>query len=264
MANNSERFKKGSLPPFIGLAEAVSLVARIYEQAGGRANYDLLSRIFDNSQSSSSFIKKLAALKAYGLVTEPTKGDVELSDSGMAIAAPTSDDAFALAKRDALLRIEVYNKLHARHKGKLLPADEFLRNIIEQDCGIPRELSSQWARDFKDGARIAGLLHDRGDGRLQLMESPVVSKAVSPGDSLRSDSPTITPASAPVLIERSMQQSSLAPVSASGLNYKRELSGGRLAVFSIPDQLTSKDAQRLKEFFEGVGKLIDSLVQEDN
>lgn len=264
MANDLDRFKKGSLPPFIGLAEAITLVTAIHEQAGGRANYDLLSRIFDNSQSSSSFTKKLAVLKSYGLVNEPIKGAVELSDGGIAVAAPTSDDAFALAKRDAFLRIEVYGRIHARHKGKLLPADEFLRNIIEQDCGIPRELSSKWAKDFKENARTAGLLHDRGDGRLQLMDSPVVQKPVATSDSLRNENATTSPIPTSMPSERTVLPSTLVPVSASGLNYKRELSGGRLAILSIPDQLTEKDAQRLKEFFDGLGKLIDSLVREEN
>src|ERR1700682_2348383 len=166
-----DRLKKGSLPPFLGLSEALVLADKIYEHTGGQASYDLLSRIFDNTRNSSSFTKKLAALKAYGLVAEATKGDVSLTDSGLTIAAPQSPEASAMAKRDALLRIEVYSKVYERHKGKLLPADEFLKNMIEQDCGIPRELSDQWVKAFKDSVEVVGLLHDRGDGRMQLMES---------------------------------------------------------------------------------------------
>src|ERR1700730_17270732 len=109
MANGSERHKKGSLPPFLGLADAISLVEEIYIQAGGTANYNLLSRIFDNSPSSSSFTKKLAWLKAYGLVAEPTKGTVSLSETGLAIAAPQSPEAAATAKKEAFLRIDIYN-----------------------------------------------------------------------------------------------------------------------------------------------------------
>ena len=37
--------------------------------------------------------------------------------------------------------LEPSNFLFNRHKGKLLTADEFLRNIMEQECSIPREVS---------------------------------------------------------------------------------------------------------------------------
>jgi hypothetical protein len=261
MRIDSERFKRGSLPPFISLAEAASLVTQIYEQAGGKANYDLLSQIFDNSQSSSSFVKKLAVLKAYGLVNEPTKGDVVVSDSGTAIAAPTSDEGSALAKKDAFLRIDVYNKIHGRHKGKLLPADEFLRNIIEHDCGIPRELSGRWTKEFKDGARTAGLLYDRGDGKMQLMESPVVPKVIAVGDSLRSDGPTTIPEQMSPPTNAGQQATTASNTSGSGMNIKIQLSDGGVAIFSVPDRIAARDAQKLKSALEGFGRLIDSLVQ---
>jgi hypothetical protein len=262
MVHESERFKKGSLPPSIGLADAITLVGKIYEHAGGKANYDLLSRIFDNSQSSSSFVRKLAALRTYGVVAEPTKGDVVLSDTGLAIAAPISDDTSGLAKKDAFLRIDVYNKLHARHKGKLLPADEFLRNIIEQDCGIPRELSARWAKEFKDGARTAGLLYDRGDGKLQLMDSPVASRISDTSQTLvESAGGTATREQSRATEGRPTLNM---PIGASGHNTRIELSSGRFAVFSIPDTLTIRDAKKLKSAISGLTSIIDSMVQEED
>jgi len=252
-----DRLKKGSLPPFLGLSEALVLADKIYEHTGGQASYDLLSRIFDNTRNSSSFTKKLAALKAYGLVAEATKGDVSLTDSGLTIAAPQSPEASAMAKRDALLRIEVYSKVYERHKGKLLPADEFFKNMIEQDCGIPRELSDQWVKAFKDSVEVVGLLHDRGDGRMQLMESALVLKAPSAVPAEKHDPlPQIISPS----IEKTAQPSTAVPFAASGMNIKIQLSDGQLATFSVPDKIGPKDAQKLKNALEGFGRLIDSLV----
>src|SRR5438128_6724549 len=90
MAINADRYKKGSFPPFITFADAIAFGEKIYEHGGGRASYDVLSQIFDNSIRSSSFTKKLAALKWYGIVSEPSKGEVVLTDIGLAIAAPQS------------------------------------------------------------------------------------------------------------------------------------------------------------------------------
>jgi hypothetical protein len=249
------------LPPFLGLSDAVMLTDKIYEQAGGQANYDLLSRIFDNTQNSSSFTKKLATLKAYGLVTEASKGEVSLTDSGLAIAAPQSQEASAMAKRDALLRIDVYSKIYERHKGKLLPADEFLKNIIEQDSGIPRELSDKWVKAFKDAVVVAGLLHDRGDGRMQLMESALVVKTPSVVLTAKHESfPQIVSPS----VEKTVLPSTAVPIAASGMNIKIQLSDGQLATFCVPDKIGAKDAQKLKNALEGFGRLIDSLVDGSN
>lgn len=262
MANGLDRYKKGSLPPFLGLADAILLVEKLYAQAGGTANYNLLSRIFDNSPSSSSFTKKLAWLKAYGLVTEPAKGTVSLSEIGMTIAAPVSPEAASAAKKDAFLRIDVYSRIFERHKGKLLPADEFLKNIIEQDCGIPRELSDSWVSSFKDAIRVAGLLYDRGDQKKQILESAVLERSAAlPSASVdRSDQATSVTHS----VDAFLQAPKAEPISTSGLNVNIRLSGGQVATFRIPDKLTSKDVQKLKGTLEGFGSMIDSLISEED
>ena len=184
MAVNGDRYKKGSFPPFVTFADTISFAEKVYENGGGRASYDLLSQIFDNSIKSSSFTKKLAAVKWYGLLIESTKGDVLLSDIGVAIAAPQSPSAANSARKEAFLKIEPFAKIYERHKGKLLPADEFLKNIFEQDSGIPKELSSGWVRAFKEAIRTSGLLHDRGDQKIQIMESAVVPLTVSLASSM--------------------------------------------------------------------------------
>ncbi len=262
MTNGSDRYKKGSLPPFLGLTDAISLVEKIYGEAGGTASYNLLSRIFDNSPSSSSFTKKLSWLKAYGLVTEATKGSVSLSETGTMIAAPQSPEAAANAKKDAFLRIDVFNRIFERHKGKLLPADEFLRNIIEQDCGIPKELSDLWVDSFKDAIRVAGLLYDRGDQKKQILESAVVERPTNmPSASIDKNNKAISVSHS---IDAVVQTPMSEPTSTSGLNVTMRLAGGQVAIFRIPDKLTSKDAQRLKGTLEGFGSVIDSLVSEEN
>src|SRR5258707_11592595 len=179
MADNGDRYKKGTLPPFISFGSAILFAAKIYENGGSRVSYDMLSRIFDNSTKSSSFSKKLAALRLYGLVVEPTKGDVQLTETGLSIAAPQSPQAEGTARKEAFLRVEPFAKIYDRHRGKLLPADEFLKNILEQDCSIPKDLSDEWLQAFKEAIRVAGLLYERPDQKTQIMESGVPQKQPS-------------------------------------------------------------------------------------
>jgi hypothetical protein len=253
MAYNGDRYKKGTIPPIISFGTAITFAEKIYEHGGSKASYDMLSRIFDNSIKSSSFTKKLAALRLYGLVVEPTKGDVQLSEIGMSIAAPQSPQAEAAARKEAFLRIEPFTKIYDRHKGKLLPADEFLKNILEQDCGIPKDLSDAWLEAFKEAIRVAGLLYERPDQKTQIMESGVSLKQpniASPAAELPRSVETKT-TDIPQPIENN---------SASGMNHRIKLSAGRLASFSIPDDLNPEDVKKIKDALEGFKSWIDSLA----
>jgi hypothetical protein len=259
----TERLKRGSNPPYIGLGDAFALIRGIYEQGGGQASYDLLSRLTGNSRSSSSFIKKIGALKAYGLVTEQSD-TVYLTEYGQSIAAPTSESGASSAKRASLLSVGVFAKIYERHKGKLLPADEFLKNIIEQDSGIPRDLSSEWTRAFKEAARAAGILYDRPDGKTQIMEGVSTdSGAESRSDSVDSASVSNRSEETPRSVPSQPIPHSSAPSSASGNVTRFELSDGRIAEFNIPFGINSRDAKRLKSYLEGLKLIIDAAVSDE-
>lgn len=257
-SGEQKRLPKGTLPPFLTLGDAVDLALRLYEHGGGSASSDLLSQLAGNSVSSSTFVKKLASLKLYGLATEQNK-TITLTDLGLAIAAPTDADGAISARKNALLKVDVFNRVYERHKGKLLPADEFLRNIVQSEFRIPRDVAGLWVRSFKDSARTAGLLLERSDGRTQVRDGAVteVSKA---------DAPTTSAQAAPD--SRSSSRSDLidvtVPLSASGQSSRFEVSGGRYASFYVPDKITRRDAEKLKSALTGLSAIIDSLVIDES
>jgi hypothetical protein len=260
----NERYKRGTSPPYINLAEAIAIVRSIYEQGGGQVSYDAMSRITGNTSTSSSFLKKLAALKTYGLTTDSDK-TIFLTDQGTAIAAPTSELSESQARKAAFVSVDVFNRIYERHKGKLLPVDEFLKNIIEQDALIPRELSTAWATAFKESARAAGLLFDRLDGKTQVLELPLSPATLSPTDKPDAHSGT-TPTKPDASNGNSPNDSHLLrvgnPLSASGNVTHFVLSSGRTAEFNIPFEITAQDAKRLKSYLKGLELIIDAAIDE--
>ncbi len=252
-----KRLPRGTRPPLLALGEAADLCVRLYEHAGGTAGFDLLSQLANNSVSSSTFIKKLSSLKAYGLVSEQNKL-ITLTDLGLAIAAPTDSEGSAAAMKVALLKVDVFGRIYERHRGKLLPADEFLRNIIQGEFGIPRSVADSWVRSFKDGARAAGLLLERADGKTQVREAAAV-EASREGPSSASV-PMVESPAAP----RSDLMDVTVPQSASGQSSRLEVSGGRFASFYVPDKITKRDAEKLKGALAGLSAIIDSLVTNDS
>ena len=264
MSSQTDRKPWGSAPPYITMAEAFVLATRFYEQSAGQGSFDVLSRIVGNSTSSSSFTRKLAALKLYGLVDEPSKGNVVLTSIGSTIAAPTSAEGGALAKREAFLRVRPFSQIHERHKGKLLPADEFLKNMLEQECAVSREVSSGWLEAFKEGIREAGLLHDRGDGKLQIMDLPAVrGRVASPPPAAQVEEPVAPPTPAPGSGSSNGRGHVGGDDGMTGHTTRIELAGGRHATFSIPDRLTANDVRKLKQVLVGLGAIIESGVTEE-
>ena len=268
--NKGKRLPYGTAPLGLDLAQAIALTTRI-GQEGPNLPETKLGILMGNTVSSSAFPKKIRALYSYGLLEPAGTGRYALTELGLTIASPRSPQSAADARRLAFLSVTEYNLVFQQHNGKLLPADEFLRNIFEQDGKIPREYSQQWVDGFKDGARTAGLFHDRGDGRIQLSDTPLIDEPPPPRpaapldapierDLVREDYPTGNGFSTPT----ARNTPSPATIGASGHYSRIDLSDGRRAEFSIPDKLTSRDAQRVKKALEGVAVIIDSMVSEED
>jgi hypothetical protein len=262
---SKEKRPYGKAPLELDLPQALEAVGKI-SQEGKSMPESELALVLGNTITSSAFTRKVRSLSAYGLLMDQTGGQFTLTDLALAIALPRSPLALAAAKKQAFLKIEQFAFLFNQHKGKLLPADEFLRNILEQECAIPREVSQEWVKQFKDGARTAGLFHNRGDGKIQIAESPMSSTEAIPllppqpsersDDAIRFDgdgSHSLAEARATEPPQQSM-------IAASGHCTRIELSDGRRAEISIPDRLTARDAQKLQKALDGVRVIIESMI----
>lgn len=255
-----ERVKRGTIPPYLSLSDAFALVREMYGNAGAQASTDLMSRLLGNSSSSSSFSKKIGSLRLYNLVNEQN-GVYLLTDIGTNIAAPQSEESGGIARKSALLSVPQFAKLFERFKAKLLPADEFLKNILEQENEIPREFSDAWSKAFKDALKACGLLFPRSDGKLQVLESPMES--LDGSTSLKDDSHDAPQTREPIRQPEIQRPEALSPsnaVSSGGNSTRFKLSDGRVAEFCIPFGISNKDAVRLKNFLKGLEFFIDSAV----
>jgi hypothetical protein len=255
------RRPRGSFPPALSLADATSIITHLYENVGGDATYDTFAGVISNSPSSSTFVRKLGTLKNYGLVTDENR-HIRLSDVGEAIVAPISPRQRAEALKRAFLNIEVFATLFDKYKGKLLPQDEFLTNVVSGL--VPKEFVDTWIDRFMQSAKAAGLIRDRGDGKLQVREmaavdGPETLHGEGPKSEDRPSSMSPSASASP-----SPSEEGEGPMVPYGHVSKIKLSEGRQAVFSLPDRLTSRDAQKLKGALQGLATIIDSMTDEEN
>lgn len=259
------RRPRGSFPPSLTLSEAVSVITRLYEDVGGDASYDTFAGVISNSPSSSTFTRKLGSLKNYGLVTDERR-HVRVSDLGIAIVAPTSPHERTQALKEAFLNVDVFGALYDKYKGKLLPQDEFLTNVVS--AFVPKEFSHTWIDRFKQSAKSAGLIRDRGDGKLQVREiadnregESVESQRIEDYSPSASPSASLSPSSSASPSPAPPEESDSQAVPYGHVS-KIKLSEGRQAVFSLPDRLNERDAQKLKGALQGLATIIDSMVED--
>lgn len=270
-----ERRPYGKAPLEFSLRGAVEVVSKIALE-GKSLSESRLAIVLGNTVTSSSFTRKIRTLTSYGLLVEQPGVQFGLTDLALAIALPRSVQAQAEAKKQAFLKIEQFNLLFNQHKGKLLPADEFLRNILEQEGGVPRDFSEVWVKHFKESARAAALFYSRGDGKIQIAESPVHNDlSASPLDDrpnekenarlqVSSEDKIQVAESVEVVRQASVQQQPQSQqITTSGHYTRIDLSDGRRAEIIIPDKLTGKDANKLKRALEGIAVIIESMVSEE-
>lgn len=176
--SGEDRVMPGGRPPRYYLEQSVELAMQVYEDAGGNASLDELAALTKNTQKSSSFVAKLNTLKSYGLVVADEQR-VRLSEIGEQIATPEDPADKNAGLKSAFLNIESFKVVYDKFIGKLLPQGEFLKNAFSNQENIPKQLADEWADHFVNSGKYAGLLMDRGDGKLQVrgMASDKVSSA---------------------------------------------------------------------------------------
>jgi hypothetical protein len=158
------------MPPYLALEQALKIAREIQERGGGTLSLQSLAEVFDNSLKSSSFERKLSALRNFGLVERLPDG-VRLTRLALAYVAPTTADEQAKAKVDAMRNVTLLQQLHERFAGGVLPAAESLANLVLREYGAKEPLHKAWADYFVQSLRTADLLSSVG-GRMTVRRSP--------------------------------------------------------------------------------------------
>src|SRR5438105_2036084 len=97
--------------PYLPFEQSIAVVEQLYSRAGGSLSKDDFGSIIGNSVKSSSFTRKLNALKNFGLASG-SGHTVELTALGVSIAAPESNAQLAEALASSFLRIDLFRKVY--------------------------------------------------------------------------------------------------------------------------------------------------------
>jgi hypothetical protein len=258
----SKRIGWGVKVPLLSLAEVIEIVKITYSKAGDTGSLDVLSRITGNSSSSSTFAKKISALKNFGVFIID-KSTYTLTELGLRIAQPESFEQQATAIIEAFLNQEYLKKIWENYKGKRLPQEEYLANSIVNILAIPQELKIEWATYFISAGKYSGLLEERESG-FQVLLNYTSSTPISNVPIKKENEEQITPILKEAIITQPTSNDSLnIEGNQWGILSKKNVSGNRKAIFAIPEDLTQQDIEALRIVIKGIDIQLDGLKKNE-
>lgn len=152
--------------PYLDLRESLSVIREIQERGGGELTLEALSDVLDNTVKSSSFRRKVLALKDFGLAADIKDGKkltgVKLTSLGHDVLLPASEMDRQEKLRRAVLEVSLFADLYERLKGQQLPEVNYLENIVRRDLGVGEDDSREWAEAFLEAVRTADMVDSRG------------------------------------------------------------------------------------------------------
>jgi hypothetical protein len=175
------------------LETALRVAAAIRTHNGGEP-YDPqeIAKALNVGGRTSNFFYLTTASRDYGL-TSGTRDSAEitLTPLGKQAVYPPSDDEASDAKLKAFLNVEKFRGVLEHYKGSKLPADEFVRNVLETKFGLDPRTHDEFLDIFQKNCRFLGIGAD-------WTPSQVLSTPPSEPERAAAGNGQITPAETPL------------------------------------------------------------------
>ncbi len=231
-------FRKSRPYPPVDIDEALKFSA-IVEKLGARNVSEpiLLKELGLTNPTSTSFWKKVASAKHFGLLTIDGKA-YSLTDRAKLILRPKDEDGKKRLLLEAFLMPDLYKDVYEKFIDKQIPSLDTLSNILFHDHGINANVSKDAAEAFIESAKFVGLLG----------ADNVLKSVTQKGE-------TATAVEHKEEVD-ALKQTPLHPISTTMPPIPIPLSKGMASIILPEGGITQKDSERLK-------KLIDIYVIEE-
>lgn len=260
-----ERTKYGTTPPYISFEEAIKTIKEVSNASGFDGSIDVLAKVLINSPSSSSFQKKVAALRGFGLLSI-SGGQYSITEIGRHIAHPTDPDEEKSGIFDAFCSQGFLKTTWENYKGKILPQPKYLASFFADKLEAPANMKDLWPTYFIEAAKFAGLLHERETGSYQVLLGPSTEKKTETKQITDDKTNAEKKPHGQADGDGSNSVTSGLGISNTvswGILSQRRLSGNRKAVIAIPDELSQEDIDMLKVILKGIDAQLDGLKKYD-
>lgn len=156
--------KSGVRYPKIDLRSSVEIATQIENDSAGKATIDLIANLLNQSPTSSSITGKIAAMGQFGLIDKEGELFV-ITDLAKKIIYKIDDEQHEKNLKQAFFSSQIYSDAYKRLKGKFVPKNEILRNILIQEFKISSATAENAVKTLLDSATYANIMIEK-DGSL--------------------------------------------------------------------------------------------------
>lgn len=150
--------------PYGDLDDAIAVARAVHENYGLSCTYDQLAAAMGQTTTSGAFRSRMSTSRVFRLI-DAEKGDVTLTDLGRRVVDASQERA---ARADAFLAVGLYEKVHEKYRGHLLPPLAALEREM-QGFGVSSKQTGKARQAFERSAEQAGFF---AQGTDRLVEPP--------------------------------------------------------------------------------------------
>jgi hypothetical protein len=237
------------------LEEALKVAQAIHEKNNDKPMKPMfIAEVIGRKPDSSEFRLLLSSSMRYGLTKGSYVSDtIELTPLGSSIVKPIDPEKKVLDLQEAAQRPEVFKRVYEHYRdGKFPIADQFFKNKLEVEFGVPKDYVDECIQLLDDNGRYVGIIRDVAGAPRVVFESappvPMSTETLSsetPVSEVPSTSSTVKqpePAARPIFIAHGKDKTAV------------EQLKNILSRFNIPSHVAEEEAH--------MGRLISTKVKE--
>lgn len=176
--------------PYYPLDNALRIAELIHKNAGGPCTpHQLVGFLNYTSVRSGAYQMRTSAARQFGFIRY-SKDGISVTERAEKILNPVMPEDAIAAKSDAFLAVDMYEQIYEKFKGRVLPPEEGLKNLLRQEYNLSGDRAGPATRVFLASAEQAGFLKESG-GKLRLVEPVIRSSGAKPAPEKESATPEV-------------------------------------------------------------------------
>lgn len=215
--------------------ECLEFIKIIDRKKLNKVSYNVIAEEYGlKNYSTRSFTQKVSTSKQFGLI-ETGNLTIQLTDIAKKILYPTSDLQVEKITLECFSKPPLYKQLVEKYKGKAVPTENILSNVLLNDFNITKSAKDNAAHVFIQNAEmmgvlIGGVLHYQQDN--EIIEEPPIEEVKKEVENVKEE-------------EEKIEESSIAK-NNSYFTINIPTSTGKPAQIQIPNDLETEDAELVK------------------
>lgn len=163
--------------PQFTLADSLAVAEAIQKKGGGTASRDQLAAFLGYSTTNSgTFLTRLAAARTFNLVTSERGGDFVITPLAQKILMPVYPAQTTEGLVEAFLGVPLFKAIYEEHKGKELPPEFGIKNLLRTKYSIMGRTTDIAYRALMESAEQAQFFATRGSRTHLIMPSVTIQR----------------------------------------------------------------------------------------